>query len=327
MNSSVTGDLYSELVPAAIRIACRAPSLHNSQPWRWVAESNQVRLYHDADRMLPFTDNFGRQMIISCGAVLHHARVAFAALGWHVAVERFPDPGQPRHLATVTILEPAAASGRDLALCAAIARRRTDRLPFDDPHDDHLLAEMRSAAAPFEITVDTVPATGRAALASASETATTARDYDHSYQDELRWWTGHEPRPEGISRDVLPSGAEQAGVRVARRFPTTERTPRSATTVDRSEVLVLATERDSQPNWLRTGEALSAVLLACTVESLATCPLTHLTELPECRSIVAGLLPSAVLPQVLVRVGRGTNPNPQPATHRRPLKDVLYFVA
>lgn len=327
MNTSVTGELHTELVRAAIRIAGRAPSLHNTQPWRWVAEGDEVRLYHDADRMLPFTDTFGRQMIISCGAALHHARVAFASLGWRVEVERCPDPSQPHHLATVTILEPAAATERDMALCAAIARRRTDRLPFEDPHDEHILPEMRVAAAPFEVVVDRIALTDRAALASASERAATMRHFDHSYQDELQWWTGREPLRDGIGAEVLPSGAEQAGVRVARQFPTAERIPPAAVAVDHSLVLVLSTERDSQPSWLRAGEALSAVLLSCTVEGLATCALTHLTELPECRTIVEGLLPSTVLPQILVRVGHSTNPHPRPATHRRPLDEILSFTA
>lgn len=37
----------SELLKEAVRLACRAPSVHNSQPWRWVAEGGTLRLFLD----------------------------------------------------------------------------------------------------------------------------------------------------------------------------------------------------------------------------------------------------------------------------------------
>ena len=52
---------------------------------------------------------------------------------------------------------------------------------------------------------------------------------------------------------------------------------------------------------LQCGEALSAVLLECTMAGLGTCPLTHVMELDECRDIVRGLLDGPGQPQVLVK--------------------------
>ncbi|MEU2092025.1 hypothetical protein [Nocardia beijingensis] len=66
---------------AALRLAARAPSVHNTQPWRWVFDGRCLHLYTDADRLLPSTDPHGRQLVISCGAVLHHARTAFTDKG------------------------------------------------------------------------------------------------------------------------------------------------------------------------------------------------------------------------------------------------------
>ena len=42
------------------------------------------------------------------------------------------------------------------------------------------------------------------------------------------------------------------------------------------------------PRWnvLRCGEALSAVLLECTVAGMATCTLTHMTEIAQSRDII-----------------------------------------
>ena len=80
----------TDILRAAVQLACRAPSLHNSQPWRWVAEGAGLHLYIDRSRILPSTDKSGREAYISCGAVLDHLCVAMAAAGWIANVARFP---------------------------------------------------------------------------------------------------------------------------------------------------------------------------------------------------------------------------------------------
>ena len=72
----------SEVRTNAVQLACRAPSLHNSQPWQWVAEGGAgLQLFVDRSRILYSADKSGREAHISCGAVLHHLRVAMAAAG------------------------------------------------------------------------------------------------------------------------------------------------------------------------------------------------------------------------------------------------------
>ena len=91
----------AEVIGQALNLACRAPSLHNSQPWRWVLEGNVVHLYEDKDRVLYATDRSGREALLGCGAVLDHFRVAMAAAGWIANVDRFPNPNNPLLLASV----------------------------------------------------------------------------------------------------------------------------------------------------------------------------------------------------------------------------------
>ena len=65
--------------------------------------SRSVQLYVQRSLQLLHADPDGRDLMVSCGAVLHHAIVAFAALGWQANVHRFPDPAQPDHLATIEL--------------------------------------------------------------------------------------------------------------------------------------------------------------------------------------------------------------------------------
>ena len=63
-------------------LACRAPSLHNTQPWRWTFDGAGLHLFADRLRVVLSTDSTGREVLLSCGAVLDHLRVAMAAAGW-----------------------------------------------------------------------------------------------------------------------------------------------------------------------------------------------------------------------------------------------------
>ena len=68
-----------DTIANAVQLACRAPSLHNSQPWRWVAEDSELQLFADPSRNVRSTDESGRETLLGCGVVLDHLRVAMAA--------------------------------------------------------------------------------------------------------------------------------------------------------------------------------------------------------------------------------------------------------
>src|SRR4051794_28766790 len=68
----------AEVVLQAVGDACRAPSVHNTQPWRWLIDGTRVELRVDRERQLMVSDPAGRNLLISCGAALHHLEVAAA---------------------------------------------------------------------------------------------------------------------------------------------------------------------------------------------------------------------------------------------------------
>lgn len=90
-----------QILQTLIALACRAPSVHNSQPWRWTLQGQELRLYADLRHAVPVADPQGRQMIISLGIVLHHLQAASAAHGWATDISRLPNPNRPDHVATI----------------------------------------------------------------------------------------------------------------------------------------------------------------------------------------------------------------------------------
>lgn len=316
----------TKVIKDAVRTACRAPSLHNSQPWQWVLTSEgQLQLFLDQDRVMP-SDRSGREAVISCGAALDHLRVAMAAAGWRAHVDRFPNPNRPNHLASIHFTPMDFVTEGHRRRASAIWARRSDRLPFAPPTNwESFEPVLRTFVDGDTVRLDVLPEDLRPRLAWGSQLAESLRLYNSSYHAELGWWTAPFEASEGIPYSSLVSAAEGDRVDVGRVFPVTHHTERrTEIPEDYSAILVLSTDSDSRADALATGEALSTVLLECTMAGLATCPLTHFTELHVTRDIVRELLGNDAPPQILVRVGMtpSTEELPPP-TPRRPLEDVL----
>ncbi len=135
----------------AVEHALRAPSVHNTQPWRWRITQDAVQLHADWNRHLVATDPDRRDLVLSCGAALHHLLVALAANGMPAQVERLPDVDNSGHLATVTVGS-GTAHAADPSLFPAITRRRTDRRrmshrPVPAEHLQELIEAARRAGA------------------------------------------------------------------------------------------------------------------------------------------------------------------------------------
>lgn len=317
----------SGLIADAVGLASRAPSFHNSQPWLFIGEGAGVlHLYLDRDRMVD-TDSSGRQALISCGAVLDHLGVAMAAAGWATNVDYFPNPNDHTHLATIDFVAMEYVTDGHRRRADAILSRRTDRLPFAAPRDwDRFEFLLRRAVDDDLALLDVLSDEARPQLAEASQLTESLRLYDSSYHAELAWWTGPFDAQDGIPASSLVTAAESDRVDIGRNFPVSRhRERRSQMTEDRSKVLVLSSLGDTRRDILTCGEALSVALLEATMAGMATCPLTHMTEVAVSSDIVSGLT-GRPLPQVLIRVGMApVLDDYPPPTPRRPLQDVLIW--
>lgn len=316
----------AEVIADAVRLACGAPSFHNTQPWSWAVNEGRLHLFADGDRVVA-TDHGGRQALISCGAALDHLRVAMAAAGHEAHVEYYPNPNDHKHIAAIDF-SPMANVTRDHRHRAdAILARRTDRLPFRPPTDwDGFERLLRATLHGDASDVDVVDDIHRSELAEAASLTEALRLYDSTYHAEMDWWTAPYEVDDGIPHSALVSAAESDRVDVGRSFPITHhRERRVGLGDDASTILVISARHDSSRDILGCGETLSAVLLEATMAGLATCTLTHVTEFSATRDIVAAIT-GRPLPQVLVRVG--TAPvleETPPPTPRRAMAEVLRF--
>ncbi|SFR02059.1 Nitroreductase family protein [Lentzea waywayandensis] len=316
-------------VRAAVSLACRAPSVHNSQPWRWKLDERGLHLYADWSRSLPATDPHGADLIMSCGAALHHVRVGFASLGWRAIVHRLPDPGEADHLAAIEFdeQEPTAS---DVALAAAIPRRRTDRRAYSSWSVPRGLLEplVDRASAEGVLAREVIDPSERHHLLSAITEAAVAQEADPEYRSEVHTWSGTRMgSTEGVPAANIPSGEHRYGDVQVRGFPSGElpQPEGSRLADDAGTLFVLSTSSDDTLSRLRAGEATSAVLLEATSAGLAACPLSQPLEVKHTKELVRDhVLGDSMSPQMVLRIGwAALNADPLPPTPRRPTSDVF----
>lgn len=317
-----------ETIRAAVALACRAPSMHNTQPWRWRLGDSSVHLYADPQRCLPATDPDGADLVLSCGAALHHLRVALAALGMRAVVRRLPNASDPDHLASVELSrqEPEA---EEIALAAAIQRRRTDRRRYSSWAVPRAVLEQLVDRAVEEGVVarEVLGTRARFELSLAVARAAAVQEADPAYRSELRRWSGGHVEPEGVPAANAPFGQHRYGDVGMREFPSGELLcPENGTwEEDGATLLVLGTTSDDRLSRLKAGEAMSAVLLEATAAGLVACPLSQPLEVAEARQRVRDeVLDGSVFPQIALRVGWASfDADPLPPTPRRALDEVL----
>jgi nitroreductase len=320
-----------EALSSALELASRAPSVHNSQPWQWRVEQHAVHLHADPSRQVPATDPHGRDLVISCGAALHHLLVALPGVGLRGTARRMPDPGDRTHLAFVALApSPSDQAAEMAALSAAIPRRRTDRRRFGPwPVPAELIGEMMEIADNYGVALHTItdPRT-RWRLARAIAAAAAEQEGDPAYAAEIDRWSGRAPDAEdGVPAASAPDPQRASGRMPMRAFARPGLSePAGGKEPENAAVLLLSTPTDSPLDWLRAGEVTSAVLLTATRDGLASSPLSQPLEIGDTRAYVrerVATTPSAH-PQILLRIGwPRAGAEELPPTPRRPLDDVV----
>lgn len=338
MTVAATPDLQTALRRAAVR-ATLAPSIHNTQPWRFRLGAGWLEIEADPSRQLPTLDPTGRQLLLSGGCALFNARVALAASGVRVVVDRMPDRHRPELLARIRVhgapavradpggAHPATMPDEDIgALDRFVESRRSNRRRFaDEPVPDGVTASLVAAAAAEDAVLSVVSRPDdRLAVAVLSQRADTLQNEDPDYRAELRAWAGGDPgRRDGVPACAVPHGAPGPRTEVPIRDfgPLAgEGLPPDTRSSRQQCLLVLGTRSDTRRAWLRAGEALERVLLEITRHGYAASPLPQAIEVDYTRAALRRELRLGSVPQMLLRVGRA----PQtPAPRRRRLVDML----
>ncbi|GAA3355446.1 hypothetical protein GCM10017744_018020 [Streptomyces antimycoticus] len=321
--------LDAAILEKLISAAVAAPSMHNTQPWRYRLNPDTVTLEVRAapERALRYADPMGRALSVSAGAAVFNLRVAVAHFGWDPVVRLLPYRSQPDLLATVRLAAaPHDGAGReaphhgdrhdaphgapDHDLYDVIWRRHSSRSPFSGRRlPPRVLYELAEAARAHGATLW---------LAGPEETSRLLR-----LTAEAERRTSGDPRRLAESRDwvrdIGPYGIPAAALGprdVTGRLPMRDYLgpgpdgrrggdAPAAAFESHPAIAVLATDQDRRTDWLRAGQALEHVLLLATSYTVRASLLHQALEWSDLRWSLSDAHRTPGHVQMLIRLGYG----------------------
>ncbi len=320
------GSFSAEQIEQVMAAAAAAPSLHNSQPWRFAVAGEELTISAVSDRALWVADPSARALYMSCGAAVFNARVAIRALGRDPQVRLLPHPEHPFDvLAVIRAVPGAPATAAERALRDSVFRRHTNRGPYTDQEiPAQVRVDLTAAAAAEHASLRLLNrADALQVLALAAEAGRElAANAEH--ESELLRWIGVD-RSDGIPVEALPPRPARTPSPVRHGDFLAARPDRRRTVAAYErfpQLAVLTTETDEPADWLMAGQALEHVLLTATCHGVSASFLYQVIERDDMHGDedAASRWPWPEHRQMILRLGYGPPVVPAP---RRDLGAVM----
>lgn len=314
-----------------LNYAVLAPSSHNTQPWLWKIEGNEIELWADQNRAMTALDASGRELVMSCGAALQHLRLAIRAFGYADLISILPEASQPCLMARVRLSKKRGASPDDELLFRYVAERRTNRKQFEDIALSAELMQILQQEANGEgahLRFVQSPAE-RAEVTELIEFGTLLQNHDAAARrDQADWiapaWSnrrdGVPARALGIS-DLLSYVAPFAHrvLDVGQKRADKQRSLAGNAPL----LVVLCTDDEGPQSWLAAGQALSRVLLRARVAEVSASFFNQPIEVDKAWVQLRHALGIHDFPQLIFRLGYAKISDQIPATPRRAIDDMM----
>jgi nitroreductase len=315
----------ADRVDYLIATAARAPSVHNTQPWRFRVTEYAVELYADPVRRLR-VDPEGREMVISCGAALFGLRLAIRSLGFMPFVEILQTRARRGLLAQVRLGSPRPIDAAERQILAAVQHRHTHRGPFAaEPLPAGLLENLMHDASAEGATLTLLERDrGYERLVDIINAADQRQDLDPGARADMRDWTrspGSRAR-DGVPATAFSTGSDRHRGRLSQRdFDLGRKVGQLAADGPLpAATAVLLTPGDDIGDWLCAGQALHRVLAHAASEWVFASLYTQPLESAATRNLIAERLTLPGAPQMILQFGRAHSTH---LTPRRPSTDLI----
>jgi hypothetical protein len=307
-----------------IRYATLAANGHNAQPWKFAIKEDAIEIHPDYARRLPVVDPHDRALWISLGCALENMLVAARAAGYAPEVT-CPDAVDFIHIRLT------ADTARNSPLFDAIPLRQNTRSEYDG-HPVKIDDLDQVQASPLEPGVTLNFVTNPTDLETMLEyvnQGNLSQYADKAFVGELIDWLRFNKKEALASLDGLYSrcsGNPNVPRWLGKMFVAGTK-PQQQADADAKKLrsspgaVVVASETDDKPAWVRTGQVYERMALKMTALNIKSAFLNQPIEVAELRlqfQNAIGLGES--LPQLLVRFGYADS---MPRSLRRPVEQVI----
>ena len=296
-----------------IHFAVKAPSGHNTQPWKFKVTDEGIEIHPDLDRALPATDPLNRELYISLGCALENLIIAAHEFNYDVEY-RIVQTYNNTSIIKVALAPSSRVKIHELF--GSIELRQTNRSIYDSvyiaPENIKTLLSIRREEG-----------TGIHAFRRGSEhfdiitdflaRANSIRMQDPEYKKELVDWMRFNPKDASESKDGLsykaigaPPMPEFMGKSLVKGLMNAHR--QTVADMEKinssSHIVVFSTPEQNEKAWISLGATLERFLLLSTKMGMAHAYINLPCEVDRLVEEMRDVLPiDKEYPNILLRIG------------------------
>lgn len=318
----ITNDIFLKLV----RIATKAASSHNSQPWLFRKEQDSIVIIPDFERSLPIVDPDYHALYISLGCAVENIVIASGYFGYRTKVEyrNYADKTE----IVIFLKQTELIETTDLFL--QINKRQCNRTPYDAKPVDpfiikQILSELKySETCVFQNKYDVKK------LWPLIEEAIVLQMNNPDFRKELISWMRFSEKAAMQHGDGLwaacskmPSLGKTVGDFVMKNFVTSQsEVKRWRNIFDKTNLLLLLSCKENTPEaWIKTGRDYQRLALWCTRFGISHAHVNMPCEETVTRQKMQQLFcKDQARPLLLLRLGYAES---APYSFRRNLNDLI----
>ena len=294
---------FSDKLKFLLRYAILAPSGHNSQPWKFSINKDEIQIFTDKTRWLKVGDPEQVNLHIAIGCALENLLIAAEHFDYGYHVTYFPEPDQKELVATVKFITPGHPSAfRDPALFHAIPNRHTNRKTYKEQSIPKIdLKRIQNCCVEEGIQLHVIDDIDtKQGINDLLIRGHTTQIANPAFRRENAYWLGQGlfnlPRLlTRLAQWVVPHLKVHRSVFVVMDT----RLVRSA-----PALVVLSAGVNDRMSQVKVGQVFERVCLTATMLGLCVHPLSGAVDVPELKAQVSKLLPNSdVISQHVFRLG------------------------
>lgn len=318
-----------ESILKIINYATKAPSGHNTQPWRFSVGANTIRIFPDLTRRLPVVDPDDHALYISLGCALENLILAANNAGYDAEISYFPISEQQE---CIVVQLKEGFKAQDNKLFELIAVRQSTRSQFDgkpipQEHLRMLEAAGKQESVIFKLIIqpnDIEP------IIQFVKEGNRVQFNDKAFVQELVSWIRFSKKEVAQHQDGLTSnamGSPSVPRWLGKIFFSLMASPEKQALIcektirHSSALMIFVAQANDKTTWVKVGQSFERVALTATLLNIR---MAHLNMPCEVVSVRAKLAEHLRLPYthplLLLRIGYA---EPMPRSPRRAVKEVI----